>query len=151
MEILVTYGKCKFGFAHFSYIFLPYEGASPIFYPFWWGFNGAVIGITSAYFYISKKQIWPLIFAHWTNNVISAIILRRNIDGVPFWQDTFLIIYVPIFVFSIVFWVIYRKSLIFHIKRIYNFFKDYIIETPKKGFLALDFALIIVLWLMTLF
>jgi len=72
-------------------------------------------------------------------------------DGVPFWQETFLIIYVPIFVFSIVFWVIYRKSLIFHIKRIYNFFKDYIIEIPKKGFLALDFALIIALWLMTLF
>ena len=145
------YSAFLFGLAHFSYIFTTFEEGSSFFYPFWWGLNGTIIGITSAYFYISKKQLWPLIIAHWINNVISAIILRRNMDGVPFWQESFLIIYVPIFVLSIVFLVKYRKSLIKHIKRIFNLFKDYITETPKKEYFALDLALIIVLWLMSLF
>jgi membrane protease YdiL (CAAX protease family) len=144
------YSAFLFGLAHFSYIFTTIQDGSSFFFPFWWGFNATIIGITSAYFYISKKQLWPIIIAHWTNNVISAIILRRNYDGIPFWQESFLIIYVPIFVLSIVLLVIYRKSLIKHIKRIYNFFRDYIIETSPKLF-AIDFGLIIIIWLMSLF
>ena len=128
------YSAILFGLAHFSYIFTTIADGSSFFFPVWWFFNATIIGITSAYFYISKKQLWPLIIAHWVNNVISANILRRNHDGVPFWQESFLTIYVPIFVLGIVLLVIYRKSLIKHIKRIYNYFKDYIIETSPKLF-----------------
>ena len=145
------YSAVLFGLAHFSYIFTTIETEGSFFYPFWWGFNALIIGITSAYFYISKKQLWPLIIAHWTNNVLSAIILRRNMDGGSFWQESFLTIYVPIFALGIVLFVVYRKSLINHVKRIYNFFRDYIIETPKKAYFAIDFGLIIILWLMSLF
>jgi len=144
------YSAILFGLAHFSYIFTTIEDGSSFFFPAWWFFNATIIGITSAYFYISKKQLWPLIIAHWVNNVISANILRRNHDGVPFWQESFLTIYVPIFVLTIVLLVIYRKSLIKHVKRIYNFFKDYIIETSPKLF-AIDFGLLIIIWLMSLF
>jgi len=144
------YSAILFGLAHFSYIFTTISDGSSFFFPAWWFFNATIIGITSAYFYISKKQLWPLIIAHWVNNIISANILRRNHDGVPFWQESFLTIYVPIFVLGIVLFVIYRKSLIKHVKRIYNFFKDYIIETSPKLF-AIDFGLIIIIWLMSLF
>ncbi|MHA1473583.1 MAG: lysostaphin resistance A-like protein [Promethearchaeota archaeon] len=144
------YSAVLFGLAHFSYIFTTFETGGSFFYPFWWGFMALIIGITSAYFYISKKQLWPLIIAHWVNNVLSAIILRRDMDGGSFWQESFLIIYVPIFALGIVLFVVYRKSLIKHVKQIYNFFRDYIMETSPKYF-AVDFGLIIVLWLMSLF
>jgi len=146
------YSAVLFGLAHFSYIFTTFETGGSFFYPFWWGFNATIIGITSAYFYISKKQLWPLIIAHWINNVLSAIILRRDMDGVSFWQESFLTIYVPIFALGIVLFVVYRKSLIKHVKQIYNFFKDYIMETsPNPILFAVDFGLIIIIWLMSLF
>ena len=146
------YSAVLFGLAHFSYIFTTFETGGSFFYPFWWGFNATIIGITSAYFYISKKQLWPLIIAHWVNNVLSAIILRKDMDGGSFWQESFLTIYIPIFALGIVLFIVYRKSLIKHVKQIYNFFRDYIMETsPNPKLFAIDFGLIIIIWLMSLF
>ncbi len=160
--IYITFGETKlskstvfihsaflFGLAHFSYIFTLEKGDS-IFFPFWWFLNGAIIGITSAYFYISKKQLWPLIIAHWTNNVISAIVLRLNHNGVPYWQGIFLTIYVPIFALGIVLFIIYRKSLTIHIKRMYHLFINYFIETPEKAYFALDFGIIVIIWMLSI-
>ncbi len=148
---IFIYSAFLFGLAHFSYIFATTGSSSSIFYPFWWFFNALIIGIISAYFYITKKQLWPLIIAHWVNNVISAIVLRKNLDGASYWQESFLTIYVPIFALGIVLFVIYRKSLIKHTKQIFQFFKDYITETPKKVYFVIDFVIIIILWLVSIF
>ena len=142
------YSAFLFGLAHFSYI-LKLEEGDTIFFPIWWFLNGLIIGITSAYFYLTKKQLWPLIIAHWTNNVISAIIIRRNYDGVSYWPGIFLTIYVPIFALGVLLFVVYRKSLKKCVKQIYQLFRDYVIETPIDYF-AIDFGLILVLWIIGL-
>ncbi len=145
------YSAFLFGLAHFSYIFVCTGSSDSIFFPFWWFFNALIIGITSAYYYITKKQLWPLIIAHWVNNVLSAIVLRKDLDGASYWQESFLIMYVPIFVLGTILFIIYRKSLIKHTKQIFHLFKDYIIETPKKVYFAIDFIIIIILWLVSIF
>jgi len=144
------YTACLFGLAHFTYIIPTIQNGDPIFYPIWWGFVAGIIGITSAYYYITKKQLWPLIIAHWTNNVISAIIIRQDIDGASFWIDSFLKIYVPIIALGIVLFIVNRKTLIKHIKGIYDFFRDYFIETPKKSYFGVDVGIIIIIWIFTL-
>ncbi len=139
------YSAFLFGLAHFAYIIPALINGTSIFYPTWWFLNATVIGITSAYYYITKKQLWPLIIAHWTNNVISAIIIRQNMDGASFWQDSFLKIYVPIMFLGIVLFIVYRKSLIIHIKLIYNFFRDYFIETKEIYYFGIDLLIIIII------
>ncbi|MHA1720473.1 MAG: lysostaphin resistance A-like protein [Promethearchaeota archaeon] len=145
------YSALLFSLAHLSYIFPTSENGDSIFFPFWWAFNALIIGITSAYYFVTKKRLWPLIISHWVNNIISALILRRNFDGYLFWKDNFMKIYLPIIIIGVFLLIIYRKSLSRHTKQLFSLFKRYFTETQNKAYFGIDLSIIIILWLITIF
>ncbi|WP_371803251.1 lysostaphin resistance A-like protein [Candidatus Lokiarchaeum ossiferum] len=143
------YSAILFGLAHVNYIFDPAnKGLSPL-YPIWWGINALIIGFVSSYQFSKKKQIFPLILAHWINNLLSAVVVRNHILEIPFWSETFFYIYLPFFILGIVLIFITRKSIKGEYSQFFSLFKAYKIENPDKKYYAIDALMIILLWLVS--
>ncbi|MFW9784972.1 MAG: CPBP family intramembrane glutamic endopeptidase, partial [Candidatus Heimdallarchaeota archaeon] len=61
-----------FGLGHFSYIFTSYTIDLPIIFPIIWFLQTFFVGIILAMVVIRKRWLFPAIFAHAINNIISA-------------------------------------------------------------------------------
>jgi membrane protease YdiL (CAAX protease family) len=126
------YSAFLFGLAHFSYIFVPVEENLSIFYPFWWGLNALFIGLISAYYYHKTHHLWPVIIAHWLNNVISAYVTKNYIEGNDFWQYSFLNIYLPVILCGIILGIFNRKTISHSIKDLFHLIKTYLKPATDK-------------------
>ena len=143
------YSSVLFGLAHLNYVFDPInKGISPL-YPIWWGINALIIGFVSSYQFTKKKQILPLVLAHWINNLLSAIVVRNHILEIPFWSETFFYIYLPFFILGVVIIFISRKSIRGEFSQFFSLFKEYKVENLDKKYYAVDFLMIILLWLIS--
>ena len=124
------YSTALFSLAHFSYIFSPIAREwSPLF-PFWWALNAGIIGLVSAYLYINKRNIWPLIIAHWMNNVISAFVLRNYLLGVSI-QESFMQIYLPILIIGVIVIVFTQPNLRENLDKVMKLVKSYSAEIRR--------------------
>ena len=151
--VVFFYSAMLFGLAHLSYIFSPAAADTSLFFPIWWGLNALIIGLISGYYFIKYHRLWPLILAHWINNLISALVLRNYLLGRSFIESV-LTYYMPFLIIGLIFIMSKRNSVEFHSKQIFwllaNYKKD-IIESNSKLLLIVDIALIIIIWLFTTF
>lgn len=123
-----------FGLAHFNYIFSSGSANYSPFFPIYWGLSATVIGLTAGLVFIKKKMIWPLIFSHWGNNVVSSIALRNHIEGIPYTQ-TVLQLYLPILIISLLLVIFSFKKIKKGFKAAIDLLKGYKIENlslPQK-------------------
>lgn len=87
-----------FGLGHFAYFFNPISANYPIWYPLIWFTQTFLVGIILALFLLRKKWIFPLIFAHALNNIISAHVLwNYPNDFIPF----SLYLYIPLLIIGL--------------------------------------------------
>ncbi|MBN1801199.1 MAG: CPBP family intramembrane metalloprotease [Candidatus Lokiarchaeota archaeon] len=106
----VLISSIYFGLGHFTYLLNPLSSNYPIWFPFIWFVETFGIGVILALFIIKKKWIFPVIFAHALNNIISAFSIWYCLQGFEFFYLT-IFMYVPLLVISIILLVINFKRI----------------------------------------
>ncbi|MHA1612550.1 MAG: lysostaphin resistance A-like protein [Promethearchaeota archaeon] len=145
--VVYFYSALLFGLAHVNYIFLPENSELSIFFPIWWGLNGLLIGLIAGAYFWKKRRLFPVIFAHWLNNVLSAVVVRNHVLGVGFWNTTFLFIYLPLLTIGVVGYIFK----LFPIKDIWQTIRSnwekYRNSISSWKYVAIDIVLVLFLWL----
>jgi len=85
-----------FGFMHFGYISEDYA----ILYPMVFFIEAFTVGVILSLFIIKKKWIFPVIFAHGLNNIISAHTIWSYLQGTDF-SIVAISLYLPLLIISI--------------------------------------------------
>jgi membrane protease YdiL (CAAX protease family) len=93
-----------FGLGHFRYIFSGPVVGFPIIFPIIWFLQTFLVGIVLAMVVLRKHWIFPVIFAHTLNNVISSFSIWNYINGIDFSFMTFYV-YIPLLIIGIILFV----------------------------------------------
>ena len=80
----VMIASLYFGIMHFLYFLNPASKNYPIWFPFMWFMQTLIVGIMLSIFIIKKKRLFPVIFAHALNNIISAHAVWNHLQGNDF-------------------------------------------------------------------
>jgi membrane protease YdiL (CAAX protease family) len=97
----VIISSFSFGLGHFNYLFTPRTINLPILYPFIWFLQSFFVGIILAMIVIRKRWLFPVIFAHAVNNIITLHALWNYLQGNEFISIA-LFLYCPLLIISIV-------------------------------------------------
>lgn len=116
-----------FGLGHYRYIFTSSTLGFPPIYPFIWFLQTFLVGIILSMLVLRKHWIFPVIFAHAINNIISAHSIWNYLQGNDFLLMT-LFVYIPLLVVSIilVIWQFSRikESVAIGFKEFKSYFKN---------------------------
>ncbi len=99
-----------FGLGHLAYFLLPIRENYPIWFPIIWFIQAFFVGIILGIFFLRKKWLFPLIFSHGLNNIISA-------NALWFWVNSydFLIItlfqYIPLLCISVILFILQYSTI----------------------------------------
>jgi len=93
-----------FGLGHFSYIFTAPSIGFPISFPIIWFLQTFLVGIVLSMVVLRKHWIFPVIFAHTLNNVISAFSIWNYINHIDFSFMTFYV-YIPLLIIGIILFI----------------------------------------------
>lgn len=121
------YSVMTFSLGHFAYIFSPTSLGFSNFYPILWGFSALLIGVIAGFVFSKTHTLWPVICAHWINNVISASVLKRYLEGTPF-TENWTFPYGPIILFGFVCVVLFRKDIAEMMNQFIPFIRQYRVE-----------------------
>ena len=97
----VLIASLYFGLGHFAYIFSPSAIQFPSWFPVIWFFQAFFLGLVLSLFIVRKKWLFPAIFAHTLNNIISSHAVWLYIQGQSFGMTT-LILYLPLLIISFI-------------------------------------------------
>ncbi len=99
----VIISSLYFGLGHLAYFFFnPISASYSIWFSFTWFAQAFFIGIILSMIILKKKWLFPLIFAHALNNIISAHAIWNYQQGNDFIAVTTLYIYFPLLIGSII-------------------------------------------------
>jgi membrane protease YdiL (CAAX protease family) len=125
-----------FGLMHFAYFLNPVSRNYPIWIPFIWFLQTFFVAILLSIFIIRKKKIFPLIFAHALNNIISAHAVWNYLQGNDFMVVT-MNLYLPLLIVSgiLFIWQFPRikNSISDELSEIKTYFKANIKKGESKG------------------
>jgi len=93
-----------FGLGHFAYILSPQSIGFPIIFPIIWFLQTFLVGIVLAMVVLRKHWIFPVIFAHTVNNIISSQSIWNYINGIDFSFMTFYV-YLPLMIVGIIIFI----------------------------------------------
>ena len=113
-----------FGLMHFLYFLNPASKDYPIWFPFVWFLQTLIVGIILSILIIKKKRIFPIIFAHALNNIISAHAVWHYLQGNDF-SLVAIYLYLPLLVISAVLFIIYFARIKQGISTGFDEFKTY--------------------------
>lgn len=133
-----------FGFGHFAYFLNPISNEYPPWYPFIWFLQAIIVGIILSLFLIKKKWIFPVIFAHASNNIISAHAVWNYFMGNSF-NVVVLYLYVPLISFSALLFIVQFGKIKNYTIYIYNELSLYFHKNDSIGETTGEFCLKIVL------
>jgi membrane protease YdiL (CAAX protease family) len=121
-----------FGLGHFGYIFTRPSFGLPIIFPIIWFLQTFVVGIILGMIVLKKHWIFPVIFAHTVNNIISSQSIWNYLNGIDFSVMTFYV-YIPLLIIGIILFIWQlsriRESLTIGWKE----FKSYFTHDQKIG------------------
>jgi membrane protease YdiL (CAAX protease family) len=116
-----------FGLGHFNYIFAIPGIGLPIIFPIIWFLQTFLVGIILAMLVLRRRWIFPVIFAHAVNNIISAHSIWNFIHGNDYSLMSF-IVYIPLLFVSIFLFVWQfsriKESLSIGFKELFSYFKN---------------------------
>ncbi len=122
-----------FGLAHLGYIFRSSNIIQDLLPAFIWTLGGFFVGSVSAVFILRTKLIWPIIIAHFLNNVISSTVIWLNsVQNVNFWDLTKML-YLPLLAISVILAVLFFREVKTGVKSYFEAFKSYKTEIPDKN------------------
>ncbi|HEY0088294.1 MAG TPA: CPBP family intramembrane glutamic endopeptidase, partial [Candidatus Lokiarchaeia archaeon] len=113
-----------FGFMHFLYYLNPLSKNYPIWWPFIWFLNTLFVGILLSIFILKKKSIFPVIFAHAANNIISAHAIWCYLHGISFTIVT-IYMYLPLLIVSAILFTLQFKKIKRALSNGLKFLKNY--------------------------
>ena len=93
-----------FGLGHFAYIYSPASAGLPILFPIIWFLQTFLVGIVLSMIVLRKHWIFPVIFAHTFNNIITSHSMWNYINGIDFSFMTFYV-YTPLLIIGIVLFI----------------------------------------------
>jgi len=93
-----------FGLGHFTYILSPSAAGLPIIYPIIWFLQTFLVGIILSMVVLRKHWIFPVIFAHTFNNIITSHSIWNYINGIDFSFMTFYV-YIPLLIIGLVLFI----------------------------------------------
>ncbi|NVM18946.1 MAG: CPBP family intramembrane metalloprotease [Candidatus Lokiarchaeota archaeon] len=115
-----------FGLLHFDIIFLRPSLGLPVIFPIIWFLQTFFVGIILAMVVLRKHWIFPAIFAHTLNNVISSFSIWNYINGQDFSFMT-IFVYIPLLIIGIILFIWQfsriKESLSIGFKEFINYFK----------------------------
>lgn len=141
------YSAIVFGLAHFNYIFVSSNQNQSVFFPIWWALNGFTIGLFAGGYFWKKKRIIPVIMAHWFNNVFSAVVVRLYYLEYPFWQTTFIWLYIPALSMALILYLLRIFKIEKYLRIIHKNWKRYLSEIEDWKQILLDIGIILLFWL----
>jgi len=100
----VVISSLYFGLMHFAYFFNPISRNYPIWFPFVWFLQTFLVAIMLGIFIIKKKRLFPVIFAHAVNNIISAHAVWNYLQGNDF-SLVAMNLYLPLLIISLVLFI----------------------------------------------
>jgi membrane protease YdiL (CAAX protease family) len=116
-----------FGMGHFAYIFSPASPRVPTIFPFIWLAEAFLIGIVLSMTVLRRRWIFPAIFAHGINNIISAQAIWNYLQGYDF-MILALFLYLPLIIIGIVLLILefplVKESLSIGTKDLQLYFKN---------------------------
>jgi membrane protease YdiL (CAAX protease family) len=116
-----------FGLGHFAYILYPSSTGVSFIFPLIWLFQSFFVGIILSMILLRKRWIFPGIFAHALNNIISAHAIWNFLQGNDF-SIIAIYLYLPLLVISVflLIWQFSRvkESLSIGIKEFSSYFKN---------------------------
>ena len=99
---------------------------------FIWSLGGFLVGSVSTVFILKTRMIWPIIFAHTLNNVISSSVLwLTNVYSADFWEIA-KILYLPLLGISVLLAAIFFRKVKNGVKSYFGAFKAYKTEIPDR-------------------
>jgi membrane protease YdiL (CAAX protease family) len=121
-----------FGLSHLGYLFFSANPFQDLLPAILWTLGAFYVGSVSAVFILKRRLIWPVILAHFLNNVISSTVLWLNsVQNVTFFDLTKWL-YIPLLTISIILAVIFFQEVKSGVKSYFGVFKSYKTEIPEK-------------------
>lgn len=93
-----------FGLGHFAYLFNPISLQYPLVFPFIWFFQTFIVGVILSLIILKRKWLFPVIFAHSINNIISAHAIWNFLQGNQF-ASIAIYLYLPLLIVGIILFV----------------------------------------------
>ncbi|GAG66203.1 unnamed protein product, partial [marine sediment metagenome] len=93
-----------FGLGHFAYLFNPISTQYPLVFPFIWFVQTFFVGVILSLIVLNKKWLFPVIFAHSINNIISAHAIWNFLQGNQF-EVIAIYLYIPLLIVGIILFV----------------------------------------------
>jgi len=128
----VIISSLYFGLMHFLYYFHPISRNYPVWFPLIWFLQTFTVGIMLSIFIVKKKRIWPVIFAHALNNIISAHAVWNYLQGNDF-SLIAIYLYFPLLIISAVLFIIYVPRIKQGISTGFKEFKTYVKKNDSIG------------------
>jgi len=126
-----------FGLGHFAYIISPSStGISPV-YPIIWFLQTFLVGIVLSMVVLRKHWIFPAIFAHTFNNIITSHSIWSEINGIEFSIMT-TYVYIPLLIIGIVLFIWQFSRIKESLTIGWKEFKSYFVRDETIGENSLD-------------
>jgi len=93
-----------FGMGHFAYILSPSSAGLPIIYPIIWFLQTFLVGIVLSMIVLRRRWIFPVIFAHTFNNIITSHTIWHYLHGIDF-SYMAVYIYIPLLIIGLVLFI----------------------------------------------
>ncbi len=130
-----------FGLSHFSSWFKDLN--RPIYFAIWWGASGLFVGLMLAFYLRTTGHIFPMILAHWWNNIVSTIavwMFYSSRDAIATMATLGYVLYLPLILCGVVFAIIWRHTIGNAGKLIKKEIKSYLNQPPFLSFLDILFG-----------
>ena len=128
----VMISSLYFGLMHFAYYLNPVSRNYPFWFPFIWFLQTFLVAILLSILVLRKKSLFPVIFAHALNNIISAHAVWNYLQGNDFTLVT-VYLYIPLMIIGL-FLFIWKFSIIkTGISIVSNDIREYFIPDKKLG------------------
>ena len=123
----VIIASFRFGLGHFAYLLNPISSQYSFWLPFIWFLQTFTVGIILSLIVLRKKWLFPVIFAHSVNNIITAHAFWNYLQGNEF-LTLGLVLYTPLLIISaiLLIWQFPRikESVLIGIKDLKTYTKD---------------------------
>ncbi|MFX1337208.1 MAG: lysostaphin resistance A-like protein [Promethearchaeota archaeon] len=128
----VIIASLYFGLMHFAYFLNPVSKNYPFWFPFIWFLQTFLVAILLSILVLKKKSLFPVIFAHALNNIISAHAVWNYLQG----NDFTLVIYymyIPLMIIGVVLLIWQFSTIKAGVIVVYDELREYLRPDEKIG------------------
>lgn len=128
----VIIASLYFGLMHFAYFLSPVSRNYPFWFPFIWFLQTFLVAILLSILVLKKKSLFPVIFAHALNNIISAHAVWNYLQGNDFALVTYYM-YIPLMIIGLVLFIWQFSTIKAGVTVVYKDIGEYFKPEEKLG------------------